>query len=57
MKDQFIENVYRRIKRISPKVLIKNPNAALWLITAEERRFHPVLYAKHCVIVFLQRFT
>lgn len=56
MKDQFVEFVLARVKRMRTSVVVKNPNVVLWLITAEERRAHPLLFAKHRVIEFLQRF-
>lgn len=55
--DPFSERVRQRLVRLDEDVLIKDPHAALWLITAEERRSHPLLFARYRVLQFLQRFS
>jgi hypothetical protein len=55
--DPFAELVRQRLIRMDEAVLVKDPNAALWLTAAEVRRHHPVLFARHCVLNFLERFT
>lgn len=55
--DPFSEIVRKRLVRLDENILVKDPDAALWLITAEVRRHHPVLFARHCWLNFLERFT
>jgi hypothetical protein len=55
--DPFCELIRKRLDRMDENVLSENPCAALRLITAEVRRHHPVLFARHRVLDFLERFT
>jgi hypothetical protein len=55
--DPFGELVRQRLMRLDETVIEKDPHAALWLITAEVRRHHPLLFARHRVLNFLERFT
>lgn len=55
--DPFAELVRKRLDRLDEDILVHAPHAALELITAETRRHHPVLFARHRLLQFLERFT
>ena len=55
--DPFAELVRKRLDQLPEELLVKDPHAALRLITAEVRRHHPLLFRKHQWLNFLERFT
>lgn len=55
--DPFCEIIRQRLDKLPEDLLMQDPNAALQLITFQERQAHPYLYARHRVLEFLERFA